>query len=219
MLDENPVIRSSCVRCGATLLRGVERGVGQVLLDAVPLTATEEAAVLIETVVTDGRRRRYTFDVVPRFAGSSIAAHLGVECQVRTELSTGRPGAVMVEHRCGRFPARRLPPAARPRPEVTGDDDSLPFDPYADRFTEGFDPNALSLLAIKSGSCPLCGNRKERKGERLCNKCRPFAHGAIYHQGEPVVGWCEVGRHRKRTAGKNGEGKWDCGTHAARKRK
>jgi hypothetical protein len=227
------VIRSTCVHCGATVLRGIERDVGQVILDAVPLTVAEETAVLVESMLVDGRRRRrLSFDVAPIVGGTDLVSmdNTPVRCALRTErgpsLSPSLHGApvVMVDHRCGRFPARRLPAPAAPAPggDVAGslEDDDPPFPPYADRYpADGPDPAALALLVVQPGTCPLCGLRKQRKTERLCNSCRGHVHGRIYAPGAPgappvaVVGWCEVGRHRKRTVLQDSEGRWDCGTH------
>jgi hypothetical protein len=230
------VIRSSCIHCGATILRGIERDVGQVLLDAVPLTVAEEAAVLVESVLADGRRRRrLSFDVAPIIGGTDLVSmdNAPVRCALRTErgssLSPSLHGApvVMVDHRCGRFPARRLPAPAVPAPggDAAGSlEDDPPFGPFADRYpADGPDPAALALLVVRPGTCPLCGLRKQRKAERLCNSCRGHVHGRIYAPGAPaapgapgwreVVGWCQVGRHRKRTVLQDSEGRWDCGAH------
>lgn len=206
------MIRASCPRCAATIFRGVERDVGMVLLDVAPLGEIDEAGLVLASIGRDGwRRRRLTYDVL------TVHGRDAPLVETRRAWRPPRPrGYVVIDHRCGQPPAVRLPAALQPR-EVEAVEEGPPFPPYADRY-----PLATSSAEIAAGlaqlvnldpaKCSLCGGARDRKSARHCARCRAHLHGRVYAGGQPVVGWCEVGRHGpRRTVWRDDAGRWICG--------
>jgi hypothetical protein len=211
--------RSECPRCLASVLVGQDHATAfSVTADVWPVNDAEEAAVLLESIRVDGwPRRRRSYDLF----GNGRGQPAWIRYRGSIDYPT-RGAMVVVDHRCGRWPACRLEveeviPAAENEP---------PFTPYADRYPDNSDPGELAaaLMMLAPGPVELCrlcrsrqasvtGTKHPRIRDGYCDQCRPHLHGRIYKpNGSEEIGWCEVSNQhgRRRAVRRNSEGRWIC---------
>jgi hypothetical protein len=208
------MIRQGCPRCGASVIRAIDYAYGTVIADVRPLTPEQELAVRVEHLA-HGTRPRMTFGIR---AEGSLSSRMMIEPRIDGTYYPHLHRAVVAEHRCHSWTAAQLPSPKHVERVMPGADDEPPYPPLAEQHAPWPDdtPDEVILATLaaylvpKAGRCIGCGLRVTGK-RSSCSTCSAHHHGRLFGAEGPTSGWCQTGRHRRRTAMIDTEGRWSCG--------